>query len=109
MNTIYKMIMSWLLGDAMAHSDRIKTAVYGSIVSALVLVAGQCSVCNAILTPDVTKLIAGIIATCTVSIIAALSHRDVGAPGQWVPGAAQDDPAIPAAALPPPPPVVAQP
>lgn len=92
MDFLYKKVMEWLFGAAMANSDRVKSAVYGVITSALVLIAGRCQVCNAFLTPEVSNWIAGTIATLAVSIIAALSKRDIAAPNELVEGEALPEP-----------------
>lgn len=89
MNFIYTKMMTWALGEALAHSDRVKSAVYGAVLSGLALVAGQCSVCNAFITPEVSHWLAGTIAGLAVAIIGGLSHRDVAAPGEFVSGGAQ--------------------
>jgi len=97
MNWIYGKIMSWLVGEALANSDRIKIAVFGIVSTALVQIAAACPACGSFLTPDVKSWICNAIAGAVVTLILAITHRDIAAPGQTVPGAAVDAP------LPPPP------
>lgn len=89
MNFIYTKLMTWILGEALAHSDRIKVAVAGFITTLVLNLAGSCAPCQAFLTPELVNKLSLSIAGLVVTLIAAISHRDVGAPGQVVPGAAE--------------------
>lgn len=96
MNWLYTQVMSWLVGEALANSDRIKVTVAGIVTAVLVQVAGACPACAPFLTPEVKAWICNAIAGAVVTLVAALSHRDVAAPGQTVDGAAVPLPLPPA-------------
>ncbi len=92
MDFIYKKLMTWAFSEAMAHSDRARVAVMGVATSVLTLIAAQCSPCQALLTPEVTHWIVGVIGTATVTVINSLGHRDVAGPNEIVPGEALPEP-----------------
>lgn len=84
MNAIYTKIMGFLFGEAIANSDRIKIAVAGFVTGLIVNLTKGCSFCQTILTPEVVDLINKGIAGLVVTLIAALSKRDIAAPGQTI-------------------------
>ena len=90
MDWIYQKIVGFFLGEALANSDRVKVVIAGFIGKALLTVAAGCAVCAALLTPEIVSQLTNLIAGAVVTLVAALTHRDVAAPGQTVPGAAVD-------------------
>lgn len=95
MNFIYTKIMGWILGEALANSDRIKVIVAGAISTLILNLAATCAACQPFLTPDLVNRLSMTIAGFVVTMVASLTHRDVAAPGEVVAGAA-----IPISALP---------
>lgn len=92
METIYKKILTWALGEAMANSDRVKVAI-GSVVGVLLVkLLAYCPACSSFLTPENQTALTQVIEGAGALLIAAFSHRDIGAPGQSVPGAAAGTP-----------------
>lgn len=90
MDALYKKVMSYLVGEAMAHSDRIKVQVIGFVAIALLWIAHACGACGSILTPEVVTALSITIGTFVVTTVLALTQRDIAAPGQYVAGAAQN-------------------
>ncbi len=92
MDWIYKKVMSWAFGEAIAHSDRIKIAIYSGLVSISALLAPACSFCPSILTPQVMQAIAGGIVALGIKLIHSLDHRDIAGPNEVVAGEAMPEP-----------------
>jgi hypothetical protein len=88
MNKLYTKAMAFLVGDAAANSDRVKAGVISTVGIIAVQIAGACSACAMILTPAVVQNISIALGGMAVTLIAALSKRDIAVPGQSVPGAA---------------------
>ncbi len=84
MNTIYTKIMEFLIGKALANSDRIKVVVAGFVATALIQLGHSCGFCGGILTPEVTDWLSKAVAGAVVTLVLAITHRDVAAPGQTV-------------------------
>ena len=104
MNFIYTYIMKFLVGEALANSDRMKVGVMSVVTIALTNLAGACTVCQALLTPAVVNAISVTVGGWALSMILALTKRDVAAPGQSVAGAANWTlPADPGTGVPQPP------
>jgi hypothetical protein len=97
MNFIYTQFMNFLFGQAVANSDRIKVAVMGVMGMALAWFAALCTPCKMIMTPELTTFICNWIGGLAVTVILGLTHRDIAAPGQTVPGAAVPAPPAPVA------------
>lgn len=88
MNAIYTKIMSWLVGEALANSDRIRVALAGVIATLILQGLASCQVCATFLTPDKVQALSLTIAGTVVTLVLSLTHRDVAAPGETVAGAA---------------------
>jgi len=103
MHDWYVSVMGWFLGKALANSDRLKTIIAGTIAAVLTKVTGAiliaCAVCAAFITPDMVNQLSLWIAGATLAMLVSLTHRDVAAPGETVPGAAMALPDPPADAL----------
>lgn len=80
MNFIYTKIMNYLVGEALAKSDRIKVAVAGAISVVLTNLLGACQICQAILSPEVVNNISMTIAGTVVTLILSITHRDTLTP-----------------------------
>ena len=93
MNYIYTKLMSFAIGEALGNSDRVRVMAVSLAGIIFTHILAACAVCNQILTPDVVRDLTIAIGGFAVTMVASLSHRDVGAPGQEVPGAA---PVVPA-------------
>lgn len=95
MDFLYKKIMTWLFGAAIAHSDRIKVAVAGFLTTLVLNFLKGCAVCQPFLTPELMDWLNKAILTAVGLLIAALSHRDIAAPDESVAGEAVDLPPAP--------------
>ncbi len=91
MDWLYKKVMSWAFGQAIAHSDRVKIAVYSGLVSAAAMLAPACPFCPSILTPDVLHAIAGGVVALGIKLIHSLDHRDIAGPDEVVLGEAMPE------------------
>ena len=100
MNFIYTKIMKWLVGEALANSDRVRVAVGAAVTSLLTLIASQCAPCQALLTPEVTHWIVGVVGAAAVALIHSLGTRDVAAPNEIVAGEALPEPPATADGIP---------
>lgn len=88
MNTLYTKLMTWLIGEALANSDRMRVMAMGLAGVVFTRILGACPSCNMILTPDVVNAVTAAIGIAAVGMVGSLTHRDVGAAGETVPGAA---------------------
>ncbi len=99
MDWVYKKVMAWFVGEALANSDRVKTAIYTAVLAPIgavfALAIARCQPCADFLTPELaTKLALGVAATIVslgIKLIHSLDVRDVAAPGEVVEGAAHID------------------
>ncbi len=99
MNWLYTKIMAWLLGEAIANSDRIKLGLAGTISgvisAAFVLVIQRCTFCAEYLTPELAMKLAVMVAAAvwsvTLKLIHSLDHRDIAAPNEVVEGEAMPE------------------
>ena len=95
MNYLYIKLMSWAVGEALANSDRVRVMALALVGIFFTRLLAACPQCSLILTPDVVNALTIALGGAAVTLVAALSHRDVGAPGQSVPGAAPVVPPVP--------------
>ena len=95
MNYLYTKLMSWAVGEALANSDRVRVMAVALCGILFTRILAACPQCSMILTPDVVQALTVALGGAAVTLVAALSHRDVGAPGQVVPGAAPVVPPVP--------------
>lgn len=88
LHNLWVKIKTFFIGEAAANSDRINAGILGVISIAFVNLASACPACAPYLTPTVTQTIS----YCILGIVGVLAHslgiRDIGAPGETVPGAA---------------------
>lgn len=88
MHDIYVKFMTWLAGEALANSDRLKTLIGGLLGAVLVKGLAGCAFCSTFITPDDATKLAMAIVGSALAMVASLTKRDVAAPGQTVAGAA---------------------
>ncbi len=88
MHDLYVKFMIWAAGASLANSDRLKTVIAGFLVVGIAKLLAGCAICSTFLTPDVIDQLTKGIAGAVVLLVISLTHRDVAAPGQTVPGAA---------------------
>lgn len=98
MNFIYTKVIGFFLGEALAHSDRIKVAIAGFLATAILQLSAACGFCQALLTPDLVDKLSMTIAGLVVTLIGGISARDTKTPAEAA-GADAFLPAPPADAL----------
>ena len=80
MHNLYIKFMTWLAGEAVAHSDRIQIAVKGGLGIIVAQILPKCSVCSSFLTPELMDKLSATIAAFAITLIASVTVRDVVAP-----------------------------
>lgn len=92
MNWFYTKVMSWLFGQAIANSDRVRVAIASALSAGFLLIISKCAFCSAILTPELADKLAIAIVTLGLKMMHSLDSRDIAAPDEVVPGEAMPEP-----------------
>ena len=92
MHDLYVKFMTWVAGEALANSDRVKSLVAAGVGILLVKAIALYPPLAPFLTPENQAYLCNVIAGAAATLVVSLSVRDVGAPGQSVPNAAAGTP-----------------